>query len=106
YDLLKNTSLRDWLAADWNRAGLAIEEFLRFIASLARDCSAGKGYGLTMWEREENVSLQCFSPMQSEEGRIWLLAWQPYGLGLQISPGLGSSTSRTRRHLNLMTTSM
>jgi cytochrome P450 PksS len=32
YELLKNSSLRDWLAADWNRAGLAVEEFLRFVS--------------------------------------------------------------------------
>src|SRR5262245_19842959 len=32
YELLRNTSLRDWLAADWSRAGLAIEEFLRFVS--------------------------------------------------------------------------
>jgi len=30
YELLRNPSLRDWLAADWSRASLAIEEFLRF----------------------------------------------------------------------------
>jgi len=32
YELLRNPSLRDWLAADWSRANLAIEEFLRFIS--------------------------------------------------------------------------
>jgi cytochrome P450 len=32
YELLKNPSLRDWLAADWSRAGLAVEEFLRFVS--------------------------------------------------------------------------
>jgi cytochrome P450 len=32
FELLKNPSLRDWLAADWNRAGLAVEEFLRFVS--------------------------------------------------------------------------
>src|SRR6201991_633714 len=31
HELLKNAGLRDWLAEDWNRAGLAVEEFLRFI---------------------------------------------------------------------------
>jgi cytochrome P450 PksS len=32
YELLKSPSLRDWLAEDWNRAGLAVEEFLRFVS--------------------------------------------------------------------------
>ncbi|MGE5513779.1 MAG: cytochrome P450 family protein [Bacteroidota bacterium] len=32
YELLRNPSLRDWLEADWSRANLAIEEFLRFIS--------------------------------------------------------------------------
>jgi cytochrome P450 len=32
YELLKNPSLRDWLAADWSRASLAVEEFLRFVS--------------------------------------------------------------------------
>jgi len=32
YELLKNPARRDWLAADWSRAGLAIEEFLRFVS--------------------------------------------------------------------------
>jgi cytochrome P450 len=30
--LLKNPSLRDWLAEDWKRASLAVEEFLRFVS--------------------------------------------------------------------------
>jgi cytochrome P450 len=32
YELLKNPPLRDWLEQDWGRAGLAVEEFLRFIS--------------------------------------------------------------------------
>src|SRR6478672_10769516 len=32
YELLKNPGLRDWLEQDWSRAGLAVEEFLRFIS--------------------------------------------------------------------------
>jgi cytochrome P450 len=32
YELLKNPTLRDWLAEDWSRAGLAVEEFLRFVS--------------------------------------------------------------------------
>jgi cytochrome P450 PksS len=32
YELAKNPSLRDWLAEDWIRADLAIEEFLRFVS--------------------------------------------------------------------------
>jgi cytochrome P450 len=32
YELLKNPGLRDWLEEDWNRADLAVEEFLRFIS--------------------------------------------------------------------------
>jgi cytochrome P450 PksS len=32
YELVKNPQLRDWLAEDWSRANLAIEEFLRFIS--------------------------------------------------------------------------
>ncbi len=31
YELLINPGLRDWLAEDWSRADLAVEEFLRFI---------------------------------------------------------------------------
>jgi cytochrome P450 PksS len=31
YELLKDPHLRDWLEADWNRANLAVEEFLRFV---------------------------------------------------------------------------
>jgi cytochrome P450 len=31
HELLKNPGLRDWLEEDWNRANLAVEEFLRFI---------------------------------------------------------------------------
>lgn len=31
HELLKNPGLRDWLEADWSRADLAVEEFLRFI---------------------------------------------------------------------------
>jgi cytochrome P450 PksS len=29
---LKNPPLRDWLEEDWNRANLAVEEFLRFLS--------------------------------------------------------------------------
>ena len=32
FELLRNPNLRDWLAADWTRANLAIEEFLRFVS--------------------------------------------------------------------------
>jgi cytochrome P450 len=32
FELLKNPGLRDWLAADWSRLGLAVEEFLRFVS--------------------------------------------------------------------------
>ena len=32
FELLKNPSLRDRLTADWSRAGLAVEEFLRFVS--------------------------------------------------------------------------
>jgi len=32
YELLKDTARRDWLAADWSHAGLAVEEFLRFVS--------------------------------------------------------------------------
>src|SRR5262245_44604865 len=31
YELLRNPDLRDWLQADWSRASLAVEEFLRFV---------------------------------------------------------------------------
>jgi cytochrome P450 len=31
YELLRNPGLRDWLAEDWSRANLAVEEFLRFV---------------------------------------------------------------------------
>ena len=29
---MSNPALRDWLAEDWSRADLAVEEFLRFIS--------------------------------------------------------------------------
>ena len=32
YELLKTPERRDWLAQDWSRDGLAIEEFLRFVS--------------------------------------------------------------------------
>lgn len=32
YELLRNPALRDWLQEDWSRAGLAVEEFLRFVS--------------------------------------------------------------------------
>jgi cytochrome P450 len=32
FELAKSPPLRDWLAQDWNRADLAIEEFLRFVS--------------------------------------------------------------------------
>jgi cytochrome P450 PksS len=32
YELLRNAALCDWLEEDWSRAGLAVEEFLRFIS--------------------------------------------------------------------------
>jgi cytochrome P450 PksS len=32
FELAKNPPLRDWLAEDWSRADLAIEEFLRFVS--------------------------------------------------------------------------
>lgn len=32
YELLANPGLRDWLEEDWSRAGLAVEEFLRFVS--------------------------------------------------------------------------
>jgi cytochrome P450 PksS len=32
HELARNPELRDWLAADWSRAGPAIEEFLRFVS--------------------------------------------------------------------------
>jgi cytochrome P450 len=32
YELLPNPGLRDWLEEDWSRAGLVVEEFLRFIS--------------------------------------------------------------------------
>jgi cytochrome P450 len=31
FELLKNPGLRDWLAEDWGRVDLAVEEFLRFL---------------------------------------------------------------------------
>jgi cytochrome P450 len=32
YELLKDPGLRDWLAQDWTRTSLAVEEFLRFVS--------------------------------------------------------------------------
>jgi cytochrome P450 len=32
YELLRNPGVRDWLAQDWSRIGLAVEEFLRFVS--------------------------------------------------------------------------
>ena len=32
FELTKNPSLRDWLAEDWSRADLAVEELLRFVS--------------------------------------------------------------------------
>jgi cytochrome P450 len=32
FELLRNPGLRDWLEADWSRANLAVEEFLRFVS--------------------------------------------------------------------------
>src|ERR1700748_2088271 len=32
FELLKDPERRDWLMADWSRASLAVEEFLRFVA--------------------------------------------------------------------------
>lgn len=32
FELLKNPETRNWLEADWNRASLAVEEFLRFVS--------------------------------------------------------------------------
>ncbi|WP_213285925.1 cytochrome P450 [Bradyrhizobium sp. sGM-13] len=32
FELLKDPARRDWLVADWSRAGLAVEEFLRFVS--------------------------------------------------------------------------
>jgi cytochrome P450 len=32
FELLKDPARRDWLEADWSRAGLAVEEFLRFVS--------------------------------------------------------------------------
>jgi cytochrome P450 len=32
YELTRAPALRDWLEEDWNRADLAIEEFLRFVS--------------------------------------------------------------------------
>jgi len=32
YELLRAPDLRDWLAEDWSRANLAVEEFLRFVS--------------------------------------------------------------------------
>jgi cytochrome P450 len=32
YELLRDPARRDWLMADWSRAGLAVEEFLRFVS--------------------------------------------------------------------------
>jgi cytochrome P450 len=32
FELAKNPELRDWLEADWSRADLAVEEFLRFVS--------------------------------------------------------------------------
>ncbi|MCA6108200.1 cytochrome P450 [Bradyrhizobium cenepequi] len=32
FELLKNPEMRDWLEADWNRAAIAVEEFLRFVS--------------------------------------------------------------------------
>ncbi len=34
YELIRNPALRDWLEEDWSRAGLAIEEFLRFLSAV------------------------------------------------------------------------
>jgi cytochrome P450 PksS len=32
FELLKDPARRDWLAADWSRVGMAVEEFLRFVS--------------------------------------------------------------------------
>src|SRR5262245_54359053 len=34
FELLNKPMLRDWLEEDWNRANLAIEEFLRFVSAV------------------------------------------------------------------------
>ena len=34
FELAKNPGLRDWLAEDWGRADLAVEDFLRFVSSV------------------------------------------------------------------------
>jgi cytochrome P450 len=32
FELLRNRDLQDWLEDDWNRVGIAVEEFLRFVS--------------------------------------------------------------------------
>lgn len=34
FELLKDPARRDWLAADWSRAGMVVEEFLRFVSAV------------------------------------------------------------------------
>ncbi|QIG91343.1 cytochrome P450 family protein [Bradyrhizobium sp. 6(2017)] len=34
FELLKDPARRDWLAADWSRVGLAVEELLRFVSAV------------------------------------------------------------------------
>ena len=34
FELLKDPARRDWLAADWSRAAMAVEEFLRFVSAV------------------------------------------------------------------------
>ena len=64
FELLRNPSLRDWLAADWSRANLAIEEFLRFVSPVQvtkpRYCATRRG----VWRRADQEG-------REDHGRCW-----------------------------------
>jgi cytochrome P450 len=62
FELTKNPALRDWLAEDWSRADLAIEEFLRFVSPvqfskprvIRRDVDVG---GVRLKRGEQTVAM-------------------------------------------------
>jgi len=51
FELAQNPPLRDWLAQDWSRANLAVEEFLRFVSPGAILEAAVRAAGHGSWWR-------------------------------------------------------
>src|SRR5437899_4805619 len=93
FELLKDPARRDWLAADWSRAGLAVEEFLRFVSPVQ--------FSKPRYVRRD-IALEGV-PLKKGDRVMVMLAAANVDPAVHVQPGHLDLTRKPNRHISFGT---